>query len=70
MVLLVYKGEGHGFREPTNQRDYHSRILEWFGHYLKDEPAPAWIREGVTFADLEAEKKRLAKEENASEVEE
>ena len=26
MVLLVYEGEDHGFREEANQKDYHRRI--------------------------------------------
>ncbi|WP_420449627.1 prolyl oligopeptidase family serine peptidase [Candidatus Palauibacter sp.] len=60
MVLLVYEGEDHGFREEANQKDYHRRILEWFGHYLKGEPAPAWITEGVALDVLEEEKKRVA----------
>ena len=61
MVLLVYEGEDHGFREEANQKDYHRRILEWFGHYLKGEPAPDWITDGVPVEDLEDEKKRVAK---------
>ena len=61
MVLLVYEGEDHGFREEANQKDYHRRILEWFGHYLKGEPAPAWITDGVPVEKLEDEKKRVAK---------
>ena len=60
MVLLVYEGEDHGFRQEANQRDYHRRILEWFGHYLKGEPAPAWITDGVPLEALEDEKKRVA----------
>ena len=60
MVLLVYEGEDHGFRQEANQKDYHRRILEWFGHYLKGEPAPAWITEGVLLEALEDEKKRVA----------
>ncbi len=60
MVLLVYEGEDHGFREEANQKDYHRRILEWFGHYLKGDPAPSWITEGVTLEQLEEEKKRVA----------
>ena len=60
MVLLVYEGEDHGFRQEANQKDYHRRILEWFGHYLKGEPAPAWITDGVLLNALEAEKKRVA----------
>ena len=61
MVLLVYEGEDHGFRQEANQKDYHRRILEWFGHYLKGEPAPAWITDGVSVEELEEEKKRVAK---------
>ena len=60
MVLLVYEGEDHGFREEANQKDYHRRILEWFGHYLKGDPAPAWITDGVPLDALEEEKKRVA----------
>ena len=60
MVLLVYEGEDHGFRQEANQKDYHRRILEWFGHYLKGEPAPAWITDGVSLEDHEDEKKRVA----------
>jgi dipeptidyl aminopeptidase/acylaminoacyl peptidase len=60
MVLLVYEGEGHGLRKDANRRDYHRRILEWFGHYLKGDPAPAWITDGVKIDDLEDERKRLA----------
>jgi dipeptidyl aminopeptidase/acylaminoacyl peptidase len=60
LVLLVYEGENHGFTQKPNQVDYHRRILEWFGHYLKGEPAPDWITRGVAFENLEAEKKRVA----------
>ena len=27
----------------------------WFGHYLKNEPAPSWIAEGVRYIDRERE---------------
>ena len=49
MVLLVYEGENHGLAEEPNQLDYQNRILEWFGHYLKGEPAPDWITKGVPY---------------------
>lgn len=48
-VFLVYNGENHGFAQEPNQRDYHRRIIEWFGHYLKGEPAPEWITAGVPY---------------------
>jgi dipeptidyl aminopeptidase/acylaminoacyl peptidase len=66
MVLLVYEGEDHGFRQEPNQKDYHRRILEWFGHYLRGEPAPAWITDGVALDDLEEEKRRVATKESDS----
>lgn len=53
VVLLVYPRADHGLREESQQVDYHRRILEWFGHYLKDEPAPAWITDGETWVERE-----------------
>mgnify|MGYP001201197086 CR=1 FL=1 len=66
MVLLVYEGEDHGFRNKTSQIDYHRRILEWFGHYLKGEPAPTWITDGVPLDTLENEKRRVATRRGAT----
>jgi dipeptidyl aminopeptidase/acylaminoacyl peptidase len=51
VVMLVYPGEDHGLRKKENQVDYHRRINEWFGHYLKGEPAPKWMLEGLSWAD-------------------
>lgn len=48
-VLLVYLGQNHGLSDKTDQIDYHRRILEWFGHYLKGEPAGDWITKGVPY---------------------
>ncbi len=55
LVLLVYEDENHGLAKDANEKDYQRRILEWFGHYLKGEPAPDWITEGVPFLDQEEE---------------
>jgi dienelactone hydrolase len=51
VVLLVYGGEDHGLRQKANQIDYHRRIMDWFGHYLKGEPAKPWITSGVSFLE-------------------
>jgi dipeptidyl aminopeptidase/acylaminoacyl peptidase len=59
VVLIAYAGEDHGLRKKPNQIDYHRRIVEWFGHYLKDEPAPTWIADGVRYIDRERELKAL-----------
>ncbi|MDX2034309.1 MAG: prolyl oligopeptidase family serine peptidase [Blastocatellia bacterium] len=58
VVMLVYGGEDHGLRKRPNQMDYHRRIHEWFGHYLKGDPAPAWITNGVSALEREQELKR------------
>jgi dienelactone hydrolase len=59
VVFLVYDGEDHGLRQKKNQVDYQHRILAWFGHYLKGEPAETWITNGQSFLDRDAEVKRL-----------
>lgn len=53
VVLLQYGGEDHGLRRRQNQVDYHHRIFEWFDHYLKDSPAPAWMTQGERYIDRE-----------------
>jgi dipeptidyl aminopeptidase/acylaminoacyl peptidase len=58
VVLLAYAGEDHSLRKRANQQDYHRRIIEWFGHYLKGEPAAPWIRDGVSALEREKELKK------------
>jgi dipeptidyl aminopeptidase/acylaminoacyl peptidase len=53
LVMLVYANEDHSAREKPNQIDYHRRILQWFGHYLKGEEAPDWITKGVSVIESE-----------------
>lgn len=60
-VLLVYPGENHSLRQEPNQLDYHRRIIQWFGHYVKGDEAPAWITDGVTLLDREKEVERAKK---------
>ena len=47
VIMLEYAGENHGLARPVNQKDYASRMSEWFDHYLEDKPAPDWMKEGV-----------------------
>jgi hypothetical protein len=51
MVLLSYDGENHGLAREPNQLDYQSRIMQWFAHYLKGEPAPDWISRGLSYIE-------------------
>jgi dipeptidyl aminopeptidase/acylaminoacyl peptidase len=59
VVLLNYPGEDHGLRKKSNQIDYHRRIVQWFGHYLKGEPASPWITSGTSHLDRQQELKQL-----------
>ncbi len=54
VVMLVYPGEGHGLTKKENQVDYERRILQWFGHYLKGDPAAPWITNGMKALDRKA----------------
>ena len=49
--MTTTDGENHGLAREPNQLDYQNRIMQWFGHYLKGEPAPPWISTGVPYID-------------------
>ncbi len=49
--LLNYNGEGHGLGKYQNRRDFAIRMQQFFDHYLKGEPAPVWMEEGVPATD-------------------
>jgi dienelactone hydrolase len=45
--LLNYNGELHGLGERKNRKDWTQRMQQFFDHYLKGAPAPAWLAEGL-----------------------
>lgn len=51
VYFFNYNGEGHGLRKRENQKDYTVRLQEFFDHYLKGAPMPAWMREGRRYVD-------------------
>jgi dipeptidyl aminopeptidase/acylaminoacyl peptidase len=53
-VLLAYPNEGHSLRGMANRKDLTIRFFQFFNHYLKGEPAPKWLTEGVPFLQKEA----------------
>jgi dipeptidyl aminopeptidase/acylaminoacyl peptidase len=55
-VLLAYPGEPHGLRGMANRKDLTIRFFQFFNHYLKGEPAPAWMTEGVPFIEKDAKR--------------
>jgi dipeptidyl aminopeptidase/acylaminoacyl peptidase len=58
IIFLSYPDEGHGLRKFENQYDFQSRLHEFFDHYLKDEPAPPWMIEGVPYLEKERQLRR------------
>jgi dipeptidyl aminopeptidase/acylaminoacyl peptidase len=49
IILCAYPGEGHHLAKRENQIDFQTRMEEFFDHYLKGEPAPDWMINGVPF---------------------
>lgn len=62
VILLSYKGEGHGLQKPANRLDIQQRLKEFFDHYLQGRPAPAWISEGQPFRPASASGSEKEKE--------
>ena len=51
--MLVYNGEAHNLREWPNRVDLSIRMYQFFDFYLKDKPAPRWLKEGRPYLDKE-----------------
>lgn len=49
VILLSYPGEAHHLGRKENQIDFQIRMKQFFDHYLKGEPAPGWMTDGVPF---------------------
>ena len=45
--MLNYNGEAHGLRRMANRKDWTIRMQQFFDHYLKGDPMPVWMAEGV-----------------------
>lgn len=45
--LLNYNGDEHNLMKRQNRKDIQRREQQFFDHYLKDEPAPVWMVEGI-----------------------
>lgn len=45
--MLQYNGEAHNIRARKNRKDITVRLQQFFDHYLKGEPMPKWMKEGI-----------------------
>ena len=63
VILLEYVGENHGLAQLKNRKDYSQRLMEYWDTYLKGQPAPEWLKNGIprlkTEEHLREQKKKL-----------
>ncbi len=45
--MLNYNGDDHNLMKDANRRDLSIRMRQFFDHYLLNEPAPIWLKEGL-----------------------
>ncbi|ULQ54489.1 alpha/beta hydrolase family protein [Flavihumibacter fluvii] len=45
--MVSYNDELHGIIERRNRKDWTIRMAQFFDHYLKGNPAPRWMTEGI-----------------------
>ncbi len=45
--LMVYNGEEHNLTKRPNRQDLSIRMSQFFDHFLKGEPEPKWMKEGI-----------------------
>ncbi len=45
--MLTYNNEEHNLRKWPNRIDLSIRMMQFFDHYLKDEPMPDWMKNGI-----------------------
>ncbi len=45
--MLQYNGEAHNLKERRNRKDITVRLQQFFDHYLKGDPMPEWMINGI-----------------------
>lgn len=55
VVFLQYEDEPHHLKKYPNKLDYSIRMMEFFDHYLKGKPAPAWLSQGEAYVEYKAD---------------
>lgn len=45
--MVVYNNEAHNLRQRKNRKDLSVRMGQFFDHYLKGEPMPVWMANGL-----------------------
>ncbi len=47
VILLSYPNEPHHLANRDNQKDFQTRMKQFFDHYLMDKPMPDWMANGL-----------------------
>lgn len=47
VIFLSYPGEPHHLRREANQKDFQTRMKQYFDHYLMNKKAPKWMTDGI-----------------------
>ncbi|WP_124397580.1 alpha/beta hydrolase family protein [Thermaurantimonas aggregans] len=45
--MLIYNKEDHNLTQLKNMKDLTLRTLEFYNHFLKGEPMPTWMKDGI-----------------------
>lgn len=45
--MLEYNSEAHNLKERRNRKDITKRLQQFFDHYLKGDPMPEWMKNGI-----------------------
>ena len=53
--LLNYTGEVHWPMRMANRIDFQKRMFQFFDHYLRNQPMPDWMKEGVPAVERDFE---------------
>ncbi len=49
VIFASYPDQDHHLSKLENQKDFMTRMEQFYDHYLKGEPAPAWMTNGIPF---------------------
>jgi dipeptidyl aminopeptidase/acylaminoacyl peptidase len=59
VYLFNYNDELHSLRRRADQKDFAKRMHQFFDHFLKGAPKPAWMADGIPYLERDAEKLRF-----------
>lgn len=68
VILLEYVGENHGLSQLRNRRDYSQRLMEYWDTYLKEQPAPEWLKNGIPRLKMEEHLREQKKKLEAKKI--